>query len=106
MSCSKLHDRYFEPDRTLDAVEEKRKEIISHLLQDLQSIWDGLNADENNDSLQCQWMLLGYIDQNLFRQGLKPLPSPPFLGFSVNELDNAFSGFNSKGGVTVHLKIT
>jgi hypothetical protein len=95
VSYSKLHEQHFEPDRILDAIEKKRKEVIAQLFKDVQSIWDHWLVDQHSDSLQCRWMVLGYIDHNLFLQGLKPLPNPPFSGFSLNELNKAFRSFDS-----------
>lgn len=61
----------------------------------LQSISNSLNVNKDDSySSQCQYIQLGYIDQNLFVNGLKPLPNPPFFGFSLSALDEAMCNFD------------
>jgi hypothetical protein len=80
----------------LDALEEKRKQTISHLIQRLQNISNSLNVKKDDSySSQCQYIQLGYIDQNLFLNGLKPLPNPPFSGWSLSALEEAMYNFDS-----------
>jgi hypothetical protein len=40
-------------------------------------------------------MQLGYIDQNLFENDLKPLPSHPYNGFSLDALSQAIDKFGT-----------
>jgi hypothetical protein len=40
-------------------------------------------------------MQLGYIDQNLFLNGHKPLPNPPFFRWSLSALKEAMYNFDS-----------
>ncbi|EGU72601.1 hypothetical protein BFJ70_g16955 [Fusarium oxysporum] len=83
------------PQQIVDALEEKRKQTISHLILRLQSISNSLNVNKDDSySSQCQYIQLGYIDQNLFVNGLKPLPDPPFFGFSLSALDEAMCNFD------------
>ncbi|KAF4994660.1 hypothetical protein FGRMN_5657 [Fusarium graminum] len=90
-------------DYSRDDVESKRQQAITQLVLDLQSMWKGMNQEQSTSSeprfqrenIQCKYMRLGYLDQNLFKSGLKPLPVAPFPGISFNALTGALESFDT-----------
>ncbi|EXK23330.1 hypothetical protein FOMG_19889 [Fusarium oxysporum f. sp. melonis 26406] len=87
------------PYQVVVAIEQSRVASIRILIEGIQKHWDILNriTDVRNMaySRRCQYAQLGYIDQNLSENGLKPLPSHPYHGFSLNALREAIDSFDT-----------
>ncbi|KAI3567930.1 hypothetical protein IWW34DRAFT_776182 [Fusarium oxysporum f. sp. albedinis] len=85
------------PYQVVVAIEQSRVSSIHILIEGIQRHWDILNRvpDVRNTtySRQCLYTQLGYIDQNLYESGLKPLPSQPYRGFSLDALKQAIDKF-------------
>ncbi|KAH7169389.1 hypothetical protein DER46DRAFT_600196 [Fusarium sp. MPI-SDFR-AT-0072] len=87
------------PNQIVVTIEQLRNSSIRILIKGIQKHWDILNlgsTDVRNRmySRQCLYIQLGYIDQNLYESGLKPLPSHPYHGFSLDALKQAINKFD------------
>ncbi|KAM0244779.1 hypothetical protein ACHAQJ_010716 [Trichoderma viride] len=81
------------PHGVIDALNEKREDIISGLMLGLHNLKIELCGDESLCSYECSSMSLGNLSKCMYKMGiLDPHPDPPYLGHSVLALEKAIRG--------------
>ncbi|KAI1027744.1 hypothetical protein LB504_011674 [Fusarium proliferatum] len=89
------------PYQVVAAIEQSRISSIRILIEGIEKRWDIMNSRCVTDtkmrmySRRCLYMQLGYVEQNLYESGLKPLPSHPYHGFSLDSLKQATGEFDA-----------
>ena len=79
----------------VDAIDQQRRNIVNKIISGLQDLATYL-CERDECSVACSSMLLGALTRQMHTSGiLNPMPTPPFLGYSVRETTEAVRKFTS-----------
>lgn len=78
----------------LDALERRRRKLVSGIISSLQNLADELSVDNRACLFECSSMSLGALIKGAGAMGLlNPSPKSPFEGYSFVTMENAILNF-------------